>query len=43
MPLPAVWIQLEMIVLNEEKDEYMISLICGIQNITQKNLSMKQK
>ena len=39
---------LEIILLNEgsqkEKDKYhMISLICGIQNMTQINLSMKQK
>ena len=39
---------LEMIILSEvrqkKKDKYhMISLICGIQNMTQMNLTMKQK
>ena len=48
MPFAATWIQLEIIILSDvnlkEKDEYhMVSLICGIQNMTQKNLSMKQK
>ena len=40
--------QLEMIILSEvsqkEKDKYhMLSLICGIQNMMQMNLSMQQK
>ena len=48
MPLAATWMDLEIIIICEvsqnEKDKYhMISLICGIQNTTQMNLSMKQK
>ena len=48
VPFAATWIQLEIIVLSEvsrkEKDKYhMISLICEIENMTQMNLSMKQK
>ena len=44
----ATWIQLEILILSEvsqkEKDKYqMISLICGIQNMAQMNLSAKQK
>ena len=30
-------------VSQKEKDQYHISLICGIQNTTQINLSVKQK
>ena len=48
MPFAATWMDLEIIILSEisqtEKDKYhMISLICGIQNMTQMNLSTKQK
>ena len=40
MPFAATWMELEVIILSEvsqtEKDKYhMISLICGIQNMTQ--------
>ena len=47
MPFAATWMQLEIIILSEisqkEKDIYhMISLICGISNITQMNLFTKQ-
>ena len=48
MPFAATWMDLEIIILSEisqkEKDkQHMISLICGIQNMTQMNLSTKQK
>ena len=48
VPFAATWMQLEMIILSEvsqkEKDKYhMLSLICGIQNMMQMNLSMQQK
>ena len=46
MPLAATWMQLEIIILNEasQKDKYhMLSLICVISNMTQGNLSAKQK
>ena len=48
MPFAATWMQLDILTLNEvnqkEKDKYhMISLICGIQNMTQMNLSTKPK
>ena len=48
VPFAAAWMQLEIIILSEvsqtEKDKYhMISLICGIQNMAQMNLSAKQK
>ena len=48
MPFAATWMQLEIIILSEvsqkEKDKYhMISLIRGIYNMTQMNLSVKQK
>ena len=46
----AIWGDLAIIILSEvstcqkEKDKYhMISLICGIYNMVQMNLSMKQK
>ena len=46
MPFEVTWIDLEMIILREvsqkEKDKYhVISLICGIENMTT-NLSTKQ-
>ena len=48
MPFAATWMQVEIIILSEvsqkDKDKYhMISLICGIQNMIQMNLSRKQK
>ena len=48
MPFAATWMDLEIIILSEvsqkEKDiYYMISLICGISNMTQINISTKQK
>ena len=48
MPFAATWMDLEIIILSEvsqkEKDKYhMISLLCGIQNMTQMNISTKQK
>ena len=48
MPFTATGMDLEMIILTEvsqtEKDKYhMLSLICGIENMTQMNLSTKQK
>ena len=47
-PFAATWMQLDIIILIEvrqtEKDKYhMISLICGIWNMAEMNLSMKQK
>ena len=48
MPFAATWMDLEIIILSKvsqkEKDKYhMISLMYGISNMTQMNLSMKQK
>ena len=49
MPFAVTWMGLEIIILKvklsqKEKDKYhMISLICGIENMTQMNLSTKQK
>ena len=48
IPFAATWMQLEIIILSEvshkEKDKcHMISLICGIYNMAQMNLSTKQK
>ena len=48
MPFAAKWMDLEIIVINDvdhkEKDKYhMISLLCGIQYMTQMNLFTKQK
>ena len=47
MLFTARWMELEIIILSEvsqkKKDKYhVISLICGISNMTQMNLSMKQ-
>ena len=47
IPPAATWLDLEIIipsgVSQKEKDKYhMISLICGIYNMTQTNSSMKQ-
>ena len=48
MTFAATWMQLEIIIQSEvnqkEKDKYhMIAIICGISNMTQTNLSMRQK
>ena len=48
MPFAEIWMNLEIITLSkvsqEEKDKYhMIPLICGIQNMSQMNISTKQK
>ena len=48
MSFAATWMQQKFIILSEvsqkEKDKYhMISLMCGIYNMTQMNLSTKQK
>ena len=48
MPFVAIWLDLEIIILSDlsqkKKDKYhMILLICGIKNMTQMNLFMKQK
>ena len=48
MPFATTWTDLEIIILSEvsqkDKDKYqMISLICGIQNMTQMNTSTKQR
>ena len=48
MPFAATWLDLEIIILSKvsqkEKEKYhMISLICGIYNTAQINISMKQK
>ena len=48
MPFAATWMDMEIIILSEvsqkEKDKYhMISLICGIQNMAQINLSTEKK
>ena len=45
MPFTARWMKPEIIILNEvgqkEKDKYhMISIVCGIQNMTQIDLTM---
>ena len=47
MPFATTWMDLEIIILSKvsqkKKDKfYMISLICGIKNMTQMNLSTKQ-
>ena len=48
MPSAATWKQLDIIILSEvsqkKKDKYhIISLICGIKNMSQMILSAKQK
>ena len=45
IPFKTTWVQLQIIILSKfEKDKYrMISLICGMSNMTQMNLSTKQK
>ena len=46
MPFVATWMDLEIIILSKvsQKDKYhMISLTCGIKNMTQMNLLFKQK
>ena len=48
LPFATMWMDLEIIILSEvsqkEKDKYhVISLTCGIQNMTQMNQSTKQK
>ena len=45
MPSAATWRHLEIIILSEvRRDKYhMISLICGISDMAQLNLPMKQK
>ena len=48
LPFVAIWVELEMIILSEgsqkEQDKYhTISLICGIKNVIQMNLSVKQE
>ena len=47
IPSAATWLDLDIIIPSEvsqkEKDKYhMISLTCGIYNMTQMNLSMRQ-
>ena len=48
MPFATTWMDLEIIIQSEvsqtEKDKYhVISLICGVRNMTQMNLFMKKK
>ena len=47
MPLAAMWMDLEMIILSEinqtEKDKYMILLICGIFKMIQMNYYTKHR
>ena len=48
MQFTATWMDIEIIVLSEVSQKqkvkhHMLSFICGIQNMTQMNLSTKQK
>ena len=48
MPFAETWMDLEIVILSEvsqtQKDKYhMISLTCGIENMRQIDISMKQK
>ena len=47
MPFAAMRMKLEMIILSEvsqkEKDKYMISLLCGIENMMQMNLGNRNR
>ena len=48
MPLAAAWMDLESLILSEvsqkEQHKYrMISLMCGVHNMAQMNLSVPQK
>ena len=47
MPFVATWMDLEIIILSEvsqkEKDKYMISLLCGIENMMQMNLGNRNR
>ena len=48
MSFATTWMDLEMTILSEVSQKetgshHMIPLICGIQNMTQMNLSMKQR
>ena len=47
MQIEATWIDLEIIILSEvsqkEKDKYMISLLCGIENMMQMNLGNRNR
>ena len=48
LPFAVTWMQLEILILSgvsqKEKDKHhMASLICGIQNMAQKNLSTQQR
>ena len=48
LPFAATWMELEILILSEacqkKKDNYhVISLVCGIENMAQMNLSTEQK
>ena len=44
MPFAATWMQLQIIILNEsERERHTIPVIFRIENMTQMNLSVKQK
>ena len=44
MPFAAMWLQLEVIIseVSQKDKDHMISLICGIVNTMQMNLSMTE-